>query len=159
MCLLNFKQIKPEGEITCYKVLMKYIWKDGVSYSSPCYTFHTWEIGKTRTIPSRQLSGGIMPYIWLCPDENDKDVEFIGCGAYHTFKNLEDAKKLLSLVREKFPNKDQGPITGYALAKCTIPKDSSYVLEGVCNMAGDWRPESYASEKLRVDEIIDEPAR
>lgn len=154
MCLLNIKRIEPKGEITCYKILLKYVWKCGESYNSPCQRNHSWNFGYTYTVPSWELLGERMPHIYRYVNE-EGNYQFIAGGAFHTIKNLEDAKKFLSMVREKYPMKDKGPIKGYVLAKCTIPKDSSFVFEGVTNIEGEYKPESYASEKLCVDEIID----
>lgn len=129
MCLVDVKRIKNEEDIICYKVL----YYDNITsnFYSPYFTRKKWIIGRTESLKDRTL-----PIV--------KDLHFnrnvIQEGAYHSYKNLNDAIRSIK------------HISGRVVVKCVIPKNSKYVYEGVNGIVG--ASEGYASQKLKPLEIV-----
>lgn len=147
MCLYFSKRMPIDGDITCYKVLLTY--KRENWFGSP-FVSNMWKLGETKQIKDSYF----LPYD-LYHDVRLRTSQKIDVGAYHTFKNKEDAIALLDRIRNMIIVGRIKDPSRYVLAKCTIPKDSKYVFRGKCNITYNNQVDGYASEKLRVDEIID----
>jgi len=74
MCLHAAKKIEQEGEVKCYKILIKDFWG---MMCSPYYFGAKWTMGVTKT------DGAVEPFV---DSENS-----LHSGAFHTFATIEDA--------------------------------------------------------------------
>ena len=151
MCLYTCHRIEPKEDITCYKIVVTYKnIKD--TYGSP---FHVkrWRLGETCSIPKHQYE--TEPVVKYFKKGWQGSFSMIKGAAFHTYKRQEDAIYVLSMFRNNVIVGMAKERDRYVLAKCTIPKNSKYIFEGECSSPYITQPEGYASEQLRVDEIID----
>jgi len=145
MCLYSAQKIEQKGEITCYKVLMVRVEMDGKHYFSP-YQLTEWKIGRVYT--DRFISNEDSKFMVNGFGE-------INSGAYHTFQKKGDATQFLKYIWK--PNILR-MCDGLCVAKCVIPEENAYLYDGF-TFLGKLCPEyldSYASEKLKVVEIVKE---
>lgn len=128
MCLIKAKQIHPEGDIICYKVVQE---REGGVFSSPYYSNKIWKLGKTETLKARSHPD-IRDAIWGY-------YKVIYGGAYHSHEFLGQA---ISFAK----------MSGYSdyiprvVLECRIPKSSKYVYRG--------EDGTYASQKLKPIRIV-----
>ena len=139
MCLNNVKIEKQEGEVICYKVLVKGPMGE---LHSPYYGETVWEIGETKTAECLPFDKGNIV----------DDFRTIHSGAFHSFKNEEDAIT--------YYHSDLYVVSRHdvRIAKCVIPTDNGYLFSGdvfIDDKSDDAAVSGYASEKLKVVEIID----
>ena len=150
MCLFGSKKLEAQKEdITCYKVLLRIF--DGFLIS-PYMHGMGWEPGRTY-----HADGGL---------DVRKQKNFIGegnstnvfGGAFHTFKRKDDALKLASVILSRALRDTVPMVKSVVVVRCTIPKDTKYVYEGITETGMDLYPSSggYASESLSVDEVVAE---
>lgn len=124
MCLQNYsgKKIATEN-IVCYKVLVKN--KDGKLRS--CFYRHEWVFGTEY-------------------EEKETITDFyeIGKGAFHSYKNLQDAIDNYNIVRGSWALMG-GDIDEIIVVECIIPKGTEYYY----GYTLDEEP-SYASKKIKI---------
>jgi len=131
MCLLTFR-IKPKKakeEIVCYKIYrLEYI-KSKTLYSA--YFDYPTRVGEL--LYNDEIKE-VFPHGMF--------VHCVGAGYFHSFKHLRSAIR----KRYEFSKHHTGH---YVVVKCTIPQGSLYY-------AGSYEFRvSYASEQLRIEEILD----
>jgi len=142
MCLYNAKRILPEGDIKCYKVLLRH--KATGRLFSPYYRATEWRIGETISIDA--------------DDAELIDDSFLNCNdvyglAFHTLSKEDDAWGYRSeLMMEPIVRKGTHELV---IVECTIPHGSRYVYEGDVPYYIHIG-KGYGSQKLRVDRIIEE---
>jgi len=131
MCLFNAKKIEQEGEVTCYKILIRFDFDYNDVYRSPFCIGTSWKVGETKTAFFKQL--------FPCPTVVNKDGS-VESGAFHTFKTWDDAVKYSGWFAGKL-----------FIAECVIPEDNEYLYEGdVIYDEGRCSLYGYASQKLKV---------
>ncbi len=146
MCLLNAKR-KPSDTptITCYKVMWKlhnlYVNKE--IYSS-CVMGFNYLLGKEYKNEDL-IDSRVMEELTLSPF-----IHRVGCGAFHTFKRLEDARSWAEVILKN----GAGYHTPFsvtmkiAVVECRIePSSNRYVFEGKDETTGF---AAYASSNLWV---------
>ena len=145
MCLYNPKQISLKKDLIAYKVIT--ITNDN-KLLSPYFNDFTWELNQMYSINTQT------------PDILQKhDLKLIKGNAFHTFKNLKDAKEFrnhnntINYFHNKLNFGSSQDIKEYAVFKCIIPKSSNFVYEGFNGLPPLDTP-SFASEKLILLEKI-----
>lgn len=150
MCLIKAKKTPIEnGGRKAYKFLVRYP-KDPVGvYHSPYYETR-WVIGKTYTEGGSLENGtysDIRRNLRIYPYQGIIN----GC-AYHSYKELDYARYTGADFYVFSANKPSGKHKfAVVIAECTIPDDSEYMFEGFTQSGIP----AYASEKLRVDKILE----
>ena len=147
MCLKCARRLKQEGEITCYKVLVriKSLVEDVYYYFSP-YNTMMWDIGNSKM--ARFKNGTTLETI---VSENNE----LNSGAFHTIKTLSDAREYRAYLSGRI---EMGGNSKLCIAECVIPEDNEYVYGGVTRIVDECYHnedlESFASQKLKVVKII-----
>lgn len=139
MCLINYKKInlnRKRKPIACYKVFEKI----NGCIDSPLYPEGPhgtdWEVGQVRKIGVENCRSSI--YL---------NYE-ITCDAFHSLKNLSDAKKYKKWLKEDNERE-------FVIAKCKIPLDSNYVFEGRAVVSSmDTGVPGYASESIEIEKFV-----
>lgn len=132
MCLSQARLINPEKEITCYKLCKETETLTGDKcYVSP-YMGYIYELGKLATNGGKYAQGYVDTDGTLLVTRN----------AFHTFKTLKGAQ---SVKKKQLPN--------CVIVKCIIPKESTFVYEGVYNFFS--RYVSYASQQLLPISVVE----
>ena len=150
MCLVSAVEIHHEEEIKCYKFLI-HDPKNSV-LSSPYFSTTCWEFGKTKT--AQPFNKKEKPFIDSV-DEHGQIIRYVHGLAFHTYKNLEDAKKAAKAFSDYY-DVGCGAFKDYVIVvvECTIPRNSTFVYEGYAEGIGKTNHEGYASEKLTVDKFV-----
>ena len=150
MCLTKATKMPIEnGGRKAYKFLVRYPKDPAGVYHSPYYET-SWVIGKTYTEEGSPESG-------TCDDIrrnlriNQYRGIINGC-AYHSYKDLDYARYTGVDFFVYSVNKHSGRRKfSVVVAECTIPDDSEYMFDGFTQSGIP----AYASEKLRVDKILE----
>lgn len=133
MCLEKARLIEEQKDITCYKICRRReTLLDGEEYYVSLFMGYIYELGKLVTNEGR--------YAHVYPEE---DGLLITSNAFHSFKTLKAAQN----VKKKLPQ-------NYVIVKCTIPKESTFVYEGVCFIYGKTYV-SYASQQLLPISVVE----
>lgn len=138
MCLNNAKQIKQHEDIKCYKVLITETFNREEIIRSPHFSRCVWSM----YIPNR--IGCARPQSFFSQINGE---EYIEGAAFHTFVNLEDAKKYCKLCVA---------VTSWTprVFECTIPKSSMFLYAGTLG-SDPYSEPCYASEALVIDRLIE----
>lgn len=147
MCLIDpIKLTKNKGlsfnEITVYKVFRRNR-KTGQIISLYRDDF-VWKTGEVMTAKGKTLSTKT-----LIDTAGTAHIILDGA-ALHSFRNIKDADKLYVKAIKEEAEEDTG--SSIIIAECVIPEDSEFVYLGAYTHTDD----SYASEKLKIVEILEE---
>ena len=139
MCLRNAKQIKQDEDIKCYKVLITATINREYIIRSPHFSQCAWSM----YIPNR--IGCARPQSFFSQNTGE---EYVEGAAFHTFVNLEDAKKYCKFCLA---------ITSWTprVFECTIPKSSIFLYTGTLG-SDTYSEQCYASEALVIDRLIED---
>ena len=148
MCLERCKTTSIRTDKECYKVLLKNPY-DG-ELRSPLRSGMVWAIGETAKINADEPD-----FIANCSGLNqfgEVSIEING-NAFHTLRRKRDAINYAKLLASHRP----GTKFEIVVVKCTIPKDTKYIYEGKVQYRFFQYYDGYASQSLRVDEIVGGP--
>lgn len=144
MCLKlkegNTRLIVADKDIVCYKVLLMF--PDGTYVSM--YQRASYELNKLMVDNVKLDKHKSNSYNGF--------TQVVGAGCFHTFKNLEDAKKIMNETKNEgvyYTNKFT-PI----VVRCIIPKGARYYSGSFNFLFCTEEYESYASKKLMVTDEV-----
>jgi len=138
MCLTKANLIKPTKDLVCYKILRKGVVPN--FFSSP-YFGYLYKLGLLEKKYPVKIPGYKNPFTNETTIEGD---------AFHSFKTLQGAKRVKQYVNYS---------EDYVIVKCIIPKDSTYIYEGIFVISSYSKPVrkyvSYASQKIIPVSVIE----
>ena len=138
MCTISKGPFVPEKDLTVFKTFIK----NGDWLISP-FHHYTWSVGETHETLFRHP-------IYRDAGEDRKQLLH---GCFHSYEYVTDARLLGEDIVQTAH--DAGRPLEVAVCRCTIPKRSEFVYRAVCT---NWRRReapAYASEQLKVEEILE----
>jgi hypothetical protein len=147
MCLSNAKKVDIPEKVTAWKILEYRNYDEGSKEIHSAYVnSFKWEIGKEMATETCFWTPG-----------GDDEVEEIGEGMFHSFKNYSDALSVLyanpNFIPRSWMTDGDWPVyrqynSLFCIAEVEIPNDA-ILYEGEFNNC-----KSYASNKMKISKIL-----
>ena len=129
MCLSKAELIKPNKDLTSYKICKVYDKNLNIYVSE--YKAFPYTLGKLKTIKRKKPD----TYFYT---NTDIGLTIEG-NAFHSFKTLQAARAYYKRLLDK---------NNFVIIKCTIPQDSKFIYEGEYYAYHDKSYKAYASHQL-----------